>query len=137
MAQTSSQKWKILSELIVRIHSAESESQLINVMTEDLPNILGGGTFVCWNEHQEKMNLTRLFTTESHREELATYTESLNATFDSHPFVDAFDLMNGNDPGIGVFSYRKLAKETRWDELAIYREVYQPMEMKDQLTFAI
>ncbi len=133
MGLISIQRWNILSELIVRIHSAESEIELVKVMTEDLPEVLGRGTFVCWNEHQEKMNLSRLFATESHSVELATYTESLNATFDSHPFVEEFDLMNGNDPGIGVFTYRNLAKTTRWDEIAIYREVYRPLEMKDQL----
>ncbi|MEC5125997.1 helix-turn-helix transcriptional regulator [Verrucomicrobiales bacterium BCK34] len=129
----SSRKWSVLSELILRIHTAESEAELVRVVTEDLPGLMGGGTFVCWNEHKEEMNLARLFSTETHREELVVHTESLNATFASHPFTEKFDLMNGGEPGIGVFTYRNLAVATAWDETAIYQEVYKSLAMKDQL----
>ena len=132
MTTLTHSQWARINAMIFEIHAVESEDALVSLVTEVLPSAIRD-CFICWNEHDSKIQLQRVATTESHNEAAQGYLSIINETMGSHPTVQALQLTENQQIQNGVHAGTDFVSALGWKDRAIYQEAYRHLETKHQL----
>ncbi|NRB74968.1 MAG: hypothetical protein HRU46_11470 [Verrucomicrobiales bacterium] len=132
MTSLSHAQWERINFLTFEVHAASSEDDLIHLVTEVMPLVIGN-CYICWNEYNEKVQVNRVITTQSHDEAVAPHVSTINAAMATHPIIEGLGMLDGKEPETGVHSITDFVSNSEWKERAMYREAYRHVEADHQL----
>ena len=123
-----------LDSVILQIHDCGNFAELEDFILNQLPAEFGA-SFASWNEHNERLNLTRVANSASHEHLIAPLVEDLNRSLPSHPlFPKYFDFQKGEVIYCdSVDRTRAEVSDEEFYQLPFYRNVARHLKLEDQL----
>jgi len=138
MQQLSTEEWRLLDKIILKIQELHSTIEFEHFILEELPAYIGA-EFSSWNEHNSKFYLEKVANSADYEEQVTKMLPILNKVLPTHPsFKHYYDFETGKvrlkDT---VERTRELDVNGSYHSTDFYKEMASKLNIEDQLLMHI
>lgn len=131
----STQEWRRLDEVIYKLHSVSSYSDLRDFVLHEIVNFLGAD-FASWTEYTHPLDVYAVSSTRSHNEKLQQLAPLLRDSIRSHPVLQKLIISYQGDKIPTIETVESLLKHTSrelFEKSDYYKHIGSKFEIRDQL----